>query len=161
MSHFKAWLSDPAATDAFGAALAQILEPGLIVYLQGELGSGKTALVRALLHASGHVGHVKSPTYTLAEPYLLQLAGRSTPVMHFDLYRMVDPNEFLDAGFRDYFNADTICLVEWPEKAADLLPAADLVVFLHLNGRGRDVELQPLSAKGQACLARLKFAQTH
>src|SRR6476661_7478135 len=88
MQHFKAHLSDEAATDALGAALATALAPGLAIHLHGDLGAGKTALTRALLHAAGHAGHVKSPTYTLAEPYSVVIRGRPVDVIHFDLYRM-------------------------------------------------------------------------
>ena len=158
MQRFSSHLADDAATAAFGRALAQVLTPGLTLYLHGELGAGKTALTRAILHAAGHAGHVKSPTYTLAEPYRVLLDGQPTDVMHFDLYRMISADEFLEAGFRDYFNPQTLCIVEWPEKAATLLPAADLDAFLTIRGSGRDVELRASSAKGHACLARLKFA---
>lgn len=157
MRHFKAHLEDEAATATLGAALAGALAPGLTIYLHGDLGTGKTALTRALLHAAGHAGHVKSPTYTLAEPYTVAIAGRATEVIHFDLYRMGGPEEFLDAGFREYFNHDTICIVEWPEKGDPVLPAPDINVFLVVSGHGRDVELQGLSAQGSQCLDRLHF----
>ena len=158
MQHFKAHLHDEAGTAALGAALARALLPGLAIYLHGDLGAGKTALTRALLHAAGHVGHVKSPTYTLAEPYSITLAGRSVRLIHFDLYRMGSPEEFLDAGFREEFNGDNICIVEWPEKAERVLPQADLNVFLNVAGDARDVELQALSALGHSCLHHLTFA---
>ena len=158
MQHFKAHLHDEAATIALGAALARALSPGLAIYLHGDLGAGKTALTRALLHAAGHVGTVKSPTYTLSEPYRVELDGRSVNVIHFDLYRMGSPEEFLDAGFREDFNADNICIVEWPEKADRVLPPADIELFLTVAGNGRDVELQASTALGNSCLQRLKFA---
>lgn len=158
MQHFQTRLHDEAGTTALGAALARALAPGLALYLHGELGAGKTALTRALLHAAGHAGHVKSPTYTLAEPYRVTIDGHLVDVIHFDLYRMGSADEFLDAGFREYFNADNICIVEWPEKAGSVLPAADIEVVLTVCGQGRDVELHALSDKGLQCLARLKFA---
>lgn len=158
MQHFQAHLQDAAATDALGAALARALAPGLVIYLHGDLGAGKTALTRALLHAAGHAGSVKSPTYTLAEPYTVALGGRRVQLIHYDLYRMGSAEEFLDAGFREDFNGDNICIVEWPEKGAPVLPPADLDVFLHVAGLGRDVELQASSESGQSCLHRLKFA---
>jgi tRNA threonylcarbamoyladenosine biosynthesis protein TsaE len=158
MPHFKAHLHDEAATAALGAALARALVPGLSIYLHGDLGAGKTALTRALLHAAGHVGHVKSPTYTLAEPYSIALAGRAVAVIHFDLYRMGSPEEFLDAGFREDFNGENICIVEWPEKAEPVLPPPDLNVILRVAGQGREVELQALSDLGSLCLDRLTFA---
>jgi tRNA threonylcarbamoyladenosine biosynthesis protein TsaE len=158
MPHFKAYLNDEAATAALGRALAHALTPGMAIYLHGDLGSGKTALTRALLHAAGYTGHVKSPTYTLAEPYTVVIAGNPTDVIHFDLYRMAGPEEFLDAGFREHFNHKSICIVEWPEKAGSVLPPPDIGVFLAVSGQGRDVELQAFSAQGFQCLDRLHFA---
>ncbi|MFS0755034.1 tRNA (adenosine(37)-N6)-threonylcarbamoyltransferase complex ATPase subunit type 1 TsaE [Noviherbaspirillum sp. 1P10PC] len=158
MQHFEAELKDEAGTLALGAALSRALAPGLTIYLHGDLGAGKTALTRALLHAAGHPGHVKSPTYTLAEPYTVELAGQPVDVVHFDLYRMAGPDEFLDAGFRDYFNHRTVCIIEWPEKAEGVLPPPDINVFLTMHGTGRKVELQALSPHGSQCLERLHFA---
>jgi len=161
MDHTHHHLNDEAGTIALGAALAKALEPGLAIHLHGDLGAGKTTLTRALLHAAGHAGHVKSPTYTLAEPYQLTIAGRPLQLMHFDLYRMGSPEEFLDAGFRDEFNDSNVCIVEWPEKADPVLPAPDIAVYLTMpddGSHGREVELQALSAKGMRCLDRLKFA---
>jgi len=158
MQHFTAHLHDEEGTAALGAALSRALVPGLAIHLHGDLGAGKTALTRALLHAAGHVGTVKSPTYTLSEPYSIQLDGRAVSVIHFDLYRMGSPEEFLDAGFREDFNGDNICIVEWPEKADGVLPPPDLNVFLTVAGNGRDVELQASTALGNLCLQRLKFA---
>ena len=151
-------LHEEAGTLALGTSLAHALAPGLTIYLHGDLGAGKTALTRATLHALGHQGHVKSPTYTLAEPYTVQLAGQTTSVVHFDLYRMASPEEFLDAGFRDHFNQQAICIVEWPEKAETILPPPDISITLRVAGEGRDVELLALSDQGAACLNRLKFA---
>ncbi|MES2742364.1 MAG: tRNA (adenosine(37)-N6)-threonylcarbamoyltransferase complex ATPase subunit type 1 TsaE [Pseudomonadota bacterium] len=151
-------LRDEAATSALGAALARALMPGLAIYLHGDLGAGKTALTRALLHAGGHVGPVKSPTYTLSEPYRVTLDGRAVGLIHFDLYRMGSPEEFLDAGFREDFDGANICIVEWPEKAEPVLPAPDLNIFLTVAGQGRDVELQACSDLGLLCLHRFNFA---
>jgi tRNA threonylcarbamoyladenosine biosynthesis protein TsaE len=151
-------LHDEAGTNALGISLAAILQPGLAIYLRGELGAGKTALTRAMLHAAGYVGHVKSPTYTLAEPYTITLSERMVTLIHFDLYRMISADEFLDAGFREYFSAENICVVEWPEKGNSVLPPADFEISLRVRGDGRDVKLQAFSDKGNACLARLKFA---
>jgi tRNA threonylcarbamoyladenosine biosynthesis protein TsaE len=111
-----------------------------------------------MLHAAGHAGHVKSPTYTLSEPYVVTLDGAAVNVIHFDLYRMASPEEFLDAGFREDFNGKNICIVEWPEKADPVLPPPDINVWLNVAGNGRDVELQALSDLGSLCLDRLKFA---
>ncbi|MGV3743035.1 MAG: tRNA (adenosine(37)-N6)-threonylcarbamoyltransferase complex ATPase subunit type 1 TsaE [Burkholderiaceae bacterium] len=158
MQQFKAHLHDEAATAALGTALAHALVPGMVIYLHGDLGAGKTALTRALLHAAGHVGPVKSPTYTLAESYRIALAGRATNATHFDLYRMASPEEFLDAGFREYFNSDNLCIVEWPEKGEGVLPSPDIHVYLSVSGQGRDVECHALSDQGSQCLDRLRFS---
>ena len=158
MQHFTTHLHDESGTAALGAALARALLPGMAIHLHGDLGAGKTALTRAMLHAAGHAGHVKSPTYTLSEPYTIMLAGRAVNVIHFDLYRMSSAEEFLDAGFREDFNGENICIVEWPEKADPVLAPPDLNVWLTVAGHGRDVELQALSDLGLLCLDRLKFA---
>lgn len=157
MRSFKARLADEAATSALGAALAGALRPGMAIYLHGDLGAGKTALTRALIKAAGHAGHVKSPTYTLLETYPVRIAGRAVEVIHFDLYRMSSPEEFLDAGFREYFNPDTLCIVEWPEKAETVLPPPDIRIFLKAWDEERDVELQGFSDQGFQCLERLQF----
>lgn len=145
-------LVDEAATLALGARLALAIKPGMTIYLHGDLGAGKTTLVRGLLHALGHVGKVKSPTYTLVEPYVLS----GVDVYHFDLYRFIDPEEWDAAGFRDYFNPQSISLVEWPEKAGDLLPDADIDLHLNHLGSGRRAHLVAHSAAGAASLAGLK-----
>lgn len=158
MQHFKTYLHEEAGTIELGARLARTLQPGLTIYLHGDLGAGKTTLTRALLHAAGHTGHVRSPTYTLAEPYSVVIGGRPVEVIHFDLYRLASPEEFLDAGFREHFNDQSICIVEWPEKAEPVLPSPDIKVLLSISGEGRDIELQGLSDQGCQCLDRLKFA---
>jgi len=158
MQHLTHHLHDESGTAALGAALARALLPGLAIYLHGDLGAGKTALTRAMLHAAGHPGTVKSPTYTLSEPYRILLDGAPMDVIHFDLYRMASAEEFLDAGFREDFNGHNICIVEWPEKAGPVLPPPDLNISLRVAGEGREVELQALSDLGSLCLDRLKFA---
>lgn len=158
MLHYTTTLADEAATQALGKSLAHCLRPGLSIFLHGDLGAGKTALTRAMLHALGYQGQVKSPTYTLVEPYQIQIHQQACQLMHFDLYRMQSAEEFVDAGFRDEFNASSICVVEWPEKAGDLLPAPDINVFLEVAGHGRQVKLFALSEKGDACLSLFHFA---
>lgn len=158
MQHFQTHLHDEAGTAALGASLSRALAPGLTIYLHGDLGAGKTTLTRALLHAAGYEGHVKSPTYTLAEPYSVEVGGRPLEVIHFDLYRLASPEEFLDAGFREHFSDNTVCIIEWPEKAVPVLPAPDIKVLLSISGDGRDIELQGLSVQGCQCLDRLNFA---
>lgn len=137
-------LVDEAATLAFGARLARELEAGMILYLEGDLGAGKTTLVRGLLRALGHGGRVKSPTYTLAEAYSLP----AFDLYHFDLYRLHDPREWLDAGFRDLADDGAVTLVEWPEKAAGWLPAPDVVIRLRIRDDGRDAECEAASPRG-------------
>jgi tRNA threonylcarbamoyladenosine biosynthesis protein TsaE len=156
-AHWAAHLADEAATQALGAALARAVVPGLVIYLHGDLGAGKTALTRALLHAAGHKGAVKSPTYTLSEPYRIVLDGDHVNLIHYDLYRMSSPEEFLDAGFREDFDGRNICVVEWPEKGEPVLPPPDLRVVLTVSGVGREVELQALSPLGLLCLERLHY----
>jgi tRNA threonylcarbamoyladenosine biosynthesis protein TsaE len=157
---FKTYLPDETATQALGGALARALQPGLVIHLHGDLGAGKTALTRALLHAAGHQGAVKSPTYTLSEPYRIDLDGQAVSLIHYDLYRMASPEEFLDAGFREDFNGHNICIVEWPEKGAPVLPPPDVNVLLEVSGLGREVELQALSPLGLLCLERLHYPPT-
>ncbi len=141
-------LADEAVTLSLGDRLSRTLRAGQSIYLHGDLGVGKTTLVRGLLHGMGHVGKVKSPTYTLVEPYVI--SGLS--LYHFDLYRFNDPEEWDAAGFRDYFNAATICLVEWPEKARELLPDPDIDIVLTPMGEGRQVRLTANTASGEKTL---------
>ncbi len=127
-------LPDEAATAALAARLAPTLGPGMVVWLTGGLGAGKTTLVRGLLRALGHTGAVRSPTFTLLEPYNLP----RFPVYHFDFYRFSSPDEWRDAGFDEYFRGDGACLVEWPELAGPALPAPDLRIALEFAGEAGD-----------------------
>ena len=148
----RIFLPDEAAAAAFAARLARALTPGMVLYLRGDLGAGKTTLVRALLKALGYDGRVKSPTYTLLEPY--QAGGLN--LRHFDLYRFQDENEWEAAGFRDEFDGCNVCLVEWPEKAQGLLPSADIELLLDILPEGRNLTLVPHTAAGRKCLASLR-----
>ena len=123
----------------------------MVVWLDGDLGAGKTTLVRALLRARHHAGPVKSPTYTLVEIYVISRIYW----YHFDFYRFNFPEEFLDAGLGEYFHDDAVCLVEWPEKAAGYLPAPDLRLRFHYADAGRKLELLAYSREGRACLKAL------
>jgi tRNA threonylcarbamoyladenosine biosynthesis protein TsaE len=145
-------LPDENATLALGAALAPHLVPGLVLTLRGELGAGKTTLVRGLLRALGHPGRVKSPTYALVEVYEVSRLN----FYHFDFYRFQDPSEWIDAGFRDVFNGQNICLVEWPERARGQLPPADLDIALEMTEPGRSATLTAASPSGERLLAALR-----
>lgn len=147
---FTLYLADEAATLAAGADMAGKLKSGLTIYLHGDLGAGKTTFVRGLLRGLGYAGKVKSPTYTLVEPYMISRLN----LYHFDLYRFIDPEEWDAAGFRDYFNPQSICLVEWPEKAGDLIPQADIDVSLMPQDNGRILRIRANSSLAQECLAQ-------
>ena len=144
-------MPDEAATLRLGERLAPGIAPGRVLHLSGELGSGKTTLVRGLLRALGWSGRVKSPTYTLVELYPLS----SLNLYHFDFYRFKDRAEWLNSGFRDYFNPDSACIVEWPERAEGLLEPPDLDVTLSFDGAGRSASLRARSPSGQAWLSSL------
>lgn len=144
-------LADTAATERLGATLAAVLARPCCVWLEGDLGAGKTTLVRALLRTLGHAGSVKSPTYTLIEPYELA-AG---PVYHLDLYRLADPEELEFLGVRELAGATSVVLVEWPARGAGFLPAADLVVALALHGDGRHARIEARTPCGAAMLQAL------
>lgn len=146
MPAVKLSLADAAATTALGAALAQALggAAGAIVYLQGDLGTGKTTLARGLLRALGVGGSIRSPTYTLMEPY--RIGERE--VLHLDLYRLSQPKELHNLGLDDYPPERTLWLVEWPERGSGILPPADLSIQLSREGEGRTAQLAGASALG-------------
>ncbi|EKE17526.1 MAG: hypothetical protein ACD_10C00411G0001 [uncultured bacterium] len=144
-------LPDEAATQRLGGSLAPLLQPGRVIFLEGDLGTGKTTLVRALIRALGYAGPVKSPTYSLVEVYVIS----SLYLYHFDFYRFESPEEFLDAGFSEYFNDTAVCLVEWPEHAAGCVPSPDLRLRLQHAGSGRIVEAVADSPEGMQCLKGL------
>ncbi|MBU15586.1 MAG: tRNA (adenosine(37)-N6)-threonylcarbamoyltransferase complex ATPase subunit type 1 TsaE [Gammaproteobacteria bacterium] len=161
-------LKDEEDTIDFGAALARatFLNPydaqaksgqpgcrtmGAVIYLLGDLGAGKTTLTRGFLRGFGFHGAVKSPTYTLVEPYEFSLCK----IYHFDLYRLTDPAEVQYLGIDDYFQQQNICLLEWAERGRDLIPAPDLSVSLSGTGTGRKISCQTHTAKGERIAARL------
>lgn len=147
------WLKDEEATVSAGEALASGVRSvadgrGLVIFLHGSLGAGKTTLSRGMIRGLGHKGAVKSPTYTLVEPYeFLQ-----PPTWHFDLYRLADPEELEFMGIRDYLAPGNVCLVEWPERGQGVLPVADLELTLAAWEGGRELIAEYHSKAGQALL---------
>jgi tRNA threonylcarbamoyladenosine biosynthesis protein TsaE len=142
-------LPDADSTARAGARLAPGLEGGMLVTLSGELGAGKTTLVRGMLRRLGWAGPVKSPTYPLLEHYVFS----SLYFYHFDLYRFKDPDEWDRAGFSEYLRPDAICVLEWPEKAAGWLRPGDIELDFEHAESGRSLTLNATSASGSACLA--------
>lgn len=131
------------------AQFAEAYNDGLVVYLQGDLGAGKTTFTRGLLHALGHVGAVKSPTYTLVEPYDLAKGI----VYHFDLYRLNDPEELEFMGIREYFNEHHLCVIEWPSCGEGFIAEPDIIVQLERESEQlRQLTLHATTAKGQVLL---------
>jgi len=145
------FVADDASMRALGRRLAEACPSSCIIYLVGELGAGKSTLVRGFLQALGHGGAVRSPTYTLVEPY--ELPQRH--VYHLDLYRLADPEELEFLGVRDWLTGDAILLVEWPQRGAGVLPVADLIVTINYAGQARDVILVAGSPKGEGVVAAL------
>jgi tRNA threonylcarbamoyladenosine biosynthesis protein TsaE len=154
---FSIDLADTRATEVLGARLAAILRPGLTIFLEGDLGAGKTTLVRGMLRALGHTGKVRSPSFTLLESYAI--SSLNFPLYHFDFYRFADPDEFTDAGLDEYFGqtgpAGGTCLVEWPDKAGGHLPPHDLRIALAVVGEARRAHLSACTEAGHLCLEHL------
>ncbi len=138
--------------EVFGASCAGVSQTVSSIYLSGELGAGKTTFVRGFLRALGFSGAVKSPTYTLVEPYVLN----DKTIYHFDLYRLNHAEELEAIGVRDYFNKDALCLLEWPDRAEAYLPDPDLMFELEYDGEGRQIHIKALSDEGSAFLAEIK-----
>ncbi|MCT8862897.1 tRNA (adenosine(37)-N6)-threonylcarbamoyltransferase complex ATPase subunit type 1 TsaE [Shewanella xiamenensis] len=139
-------------TIAVGQKLARHIQAPLTLYLTGDLGAGKTTLSRGLIQGLGHKGAVKSPTYTLVEPYELN----GVEVYHFDLYRLNDPEELEFMGIRDYFTQSSLCIVEWPDKGEGLLPDADIHLHLKYFNQGREIHIRALTESGKTLLAAIK-----
>ncbi len=145
-------LADEAATLDLGARIARFCpQQQFTIHLEGELGAGKTTLCRGLLRELGHHGKVKSPTYTLVEQY--NLTDRS--VFHFDLYRLVDPEELDYIGLDDYMNSDSLCLIEWPQQGGNYLPKPDIIIKLQYDEKGRQISVVACSDAGKILCAKL------
>lgn len=149
---FESRVAGEARQEALGGALAALLDPPCIIYLTGELGAGKTTLARGVLRGFGHSGRVKSPTYTLMEPY--ELPGRQC--YHLDLYRVADPDELLFLGIEDLMRPDAVLLVEWPERGQGVLPAPDLTIEIAHQGGQRRVIFRAGSKKGVQIINNLQ-----
>jgi tRNA threonylcarbamoyladenosine biosynthesis protein TsaE len=146
-------VQDERAMEQLGGQLFQALDAGMVILLSGELGAGKTTLVRGFLRAMSYTGNVKSPTYTLVEPYEIQ--GKQ--VYHFDFYRLNSSQELEYMGIRDYFNANAFCLIEWPQKAQDVIASGDLAIDIEMENPGRKVTIRALSLSGINALQRLNY----
>lgn len=143
----------PTAADmeALGRHLAEHLAPGRLIYVRGPLGAGKTTLVRGMLRALGHAGSVKSPTFTLVEPYALD----GLTLYHFDLYRLEHPEELEFLGVRDYLQGQGVCVIEWAERAQGLLPEPDLDIMIDASNAERIVRLTAHTEHGESLLGGL------
>lgn len=144
-------MPDEAATLRLGEALAPGIGPGRVIHLRGELGAGKTTVARGLLRALGYAGRIKSPTYAVVEPYSLSRLD----LYHFDFYRFSEKAEWVNSGFRDYFNPATACVVEWPERAEGLLAPPDLEIRLEIDGEARRAFIEACTPSGTRWLSSL------
>lgn len=154
LATYHQFLADEDATSAMAQRLAQAVQPlesSAHLYLEGDLGAGKTAFTRAFLRALGVKGRIKSPSYALLETYKVS----NFNLYHLDFYRFNDPEEWVEAGFRDILEEKAVVLIEWPEKAGGLLPHPDLKLHLEYQGEGRDLTITAYSNKGQAWLNTL------
>lgn len=151
MSEVTLYLADEQAMSDFGARIARVTQGQGLIFLEGNLGMGKTTLSRGIIRGLGHVGAVKSPTFTLVEPYEIG----DVRAFHFDLYRLVDPEELEFLGIRDYFEDDALCLIEWPDKGAGFLPKPDLTITISPQDSGRSLKILSQGSRGEAWCAAL------
>ncbi|AZZ74076.1 N(6)-L-threonylcarbamoyladenine synthase, TsaE subunit [Pseudomonas sp. IT-347P] len=151
MSEVTLYLADEQAMSDFGARIARVTQGHGLIFLEGNLGMGKTTLSRGIIRGLGHVGAVKSPTFTLVEPYEIG----DVRAFHFDLYRLVDPEELEFLGIRDYFEDDAMCLIEWPDKGAGFLPKPDLTITISPQDSGRSLKILSQGSRGEAWCAAL------
>lgn len=141
---------DESAMAHLAQALAKVLTAPTVIYLDGDLGAGKTTFCRALIRQLGYQGAVKSPTYTIVEPY----QWPELQLYHFDLYRLVEPEELEYLGIDDYFHNQAVCLIEWPERGAGILPGADIKLILQIVEQQRVIEICALTEGGRQLLAQ-------
>jgi tRNA threonylcarbamoyladenosine biosynthesis protein TsaE len=151
VSEVTLYLADEQAMSDFGARIARVTQGHGLIFLEGNLGMGKTTLSRGIIRGLGHVGAVKSPTFTLVEPYEIG----DIRAFHFDLYRLVDPEELEFLGIRDYFEDDALCLIEWPDKGAGFLPKPDLTITIGPQDSGRSLKILAQGSRGEAWCAAL------
>ena len=151
MSEVTLIVADEEAMVAFGKRIAEITKGIGLIFLQGDLGAGKTTLSRGIIRGLGHTGAVKSPTFTLVEPYEIG----DIRAFHFDLYRLVDPEELEYMGIRDYFDGDALCLIEWPDKGTGFLPKPDLTITITPHDNGRQLKLLSQSERSKSWCAAL------
>jgi tRNA threonylcarbamoyladenosine biosynthesis protein TsaE len=151
VSEVTLFIADEEAMVAFGKRIAEITQGAGLIFLQGDLGAGKTTLSRGIIRGLGHTGAVKSPTFTLVEPYEIG----DVRAFHFDLYRLVDPEELEYMGIRDYFDGDALCLIEWPDKGTGFLPKPDLTITITPHDNGRQLKLLSQSARSESWCAAL------
>jgi tRNA threonylcarbamoyladenosine biosynthesis protein TsaE len=151
VSEVTLYLADEQAMSDFGARIARVTRGHGLIFLEGNLGMGKTTLSRGIIRGLGHVGAVKSPTFTLVEPYEIG----DVRAFHFDLYRLVDPEELEFLGIRDYFEDDALCLIEWPDKGAGFLPKPDLTITISPQDSGRSLKILSQGSRGEAWCAAL------
>ncbi|MGV8916429.1 MAG: tRNA (adenosine(37)-N6)-threonylcarbamoyltransferase complex ATPase subunit type 1 TsaE [Pseudomonas sp.] len=151
MSGLTLHLATEDAMLSFGSRIAQVTAGLGVIFLEGDLGAGKTTLSRGIIRGFGHVGAVKSPTFTLVEPYEID----KIRVYHFDLYRLIDPEELEYMGIRDYFDGGALCLIEWPLNGAGFLPKPDLTITIAPHVDGRSLTLSPQGLRGESWCAAL------
>jgi len=153
---YKNTINNESAMMDFGSQLAKIISKGLVVFLEGDLGAGKTTFVRGFLRQLGYNGAVKSPTFTLVESYLINSQNLvQQTIYHFDLYRLSDPEELDYIGLSDYMDGQAIVFIEWPDKGAGFLPQADLLIQIKHFGKKRQVDMFSPTGKAKQLIAMM------